>query len=45
MDFAMGMTYSLSFEAMLTAHLAFGMLGEMDDNVIQSPHILLEAIS
>ena len=45
MDFAMGMTYSLSFEAMLTAHLAFGMLGEMDDNVIQSPHILLEAIT
>ncbi len=44
-DFAMGMTYSLSFEAMLTAHLAFGMLGEMDDNVIQSPHILLEAVA
>jgi HKD family nuclease len=44
-DFAMGMTYSLSFEAMLTAHLAFGMLGEMDENVIQSPHILLEAIT
>jgi HKD family nuclease len=44
-DFALGMTYSLSFEAILTAHLAFGMLGEMDDNVIQSPHILLEAIT
>jgi len=44
-DFAMGMTYTLSFEAMLTAHLAFGMLGEMDDNVIHSPHILLEAIT
>lgn len=44
-DFAMGMTYFLSFEAMLTAHLAFGMLGEMDDNVIHSPHILLEAIT
>ena len=44
-DFALGMTYSLSFEAMLTAHLAFGMLGEMDDNVIQSPHLLLEAIT
>ena len=44
-DFALGMTYRLSFEAMLTAHLAFGMLGEMDDNVIQSPHLLLEAIT
>ena len=44
-DFALGMTYSLSFEAMLTAYLAFGMLGEMDDNVIQSPHLLLEAIT
>lgn len=44
-DFALGMTYNLSFEAMLTAHLAFGMLGEMDDNVIQSPHLLLEAIT
>lgn len=44
-DFALGMTYCLSFEAMLTAHLAFGMLGEMDDNVIKSPHLLLEAIT
>lgn len=44
-DFAVGMTYSLSFEAMLTAHLAFGMLGEMDDNIIQSPHLLLDAIT
>lgn len=44
-DFALGMTYCLSFEAMLTAHLAFGMLGEMDDNVVQSPHLLLEAIT
>ena len=44
-DFALGMTYCLSFEAMLTAHLAFGMLGEMDENVIQSPHLLLEAIT
>lgn len=44
-DFALGMTYCLSFEAMLTAHLAFGMLGEMDDNVIQSHHLLLDAIA
>lgn len=44
-DFAMGMTYSLSFDALLTTYLAFGMLGEMDENIIQSPHILLEAIN
>ena len=44
-DFALGMTYSLSFEALLNAHLAFGMLGDMNDNVIQSPHLLLEAIT
>ncbi|MDE6478867.1 MAG: hypothetical protein K2L45_01250 [Muribaculaceae bacterium] len=44
-DFALGMTYCLSFEAMFTAYLAFGMLGEIDDNVIQSKHLLLEAIT
>lgn len=44
-DFALGMTYSLSFEALLTAHMAFGMLGEGDDNVMQSRHMLLEAIT
>ncbi len=44
-DFAMGMTYSLSFDALLTTYLAFGMLGEMDENIIQSSHILLEAIN
>lgn len=44
-DFALGMTYCLSFEAMLTAHLAFGMLGEMDNNVIESHHLLLDAIA
>lgn len=44
-DFALGMTYSLSFEALLTAHMAFGMLGEMDDYVMQSRHMLLEAIT
>lgn len=43
-DFALGMTYSLGFDALLTAHLAFGMLGDMDDTAIQSPHVLLEAI-
>lgn len=43
-DFAMGMTYSLSFDALLTAHLAFGMLGDMDEKAMQAPHLLLEAI-
>lgn len=43
-DFAIGMTYSLGFDALLTAHLAFGMLGDMDENAVQSPHVLMEAI-
>lgn len=43
-DFAMGMTYSLGFDALLTAHLAFGMLGDMDEKAIQAPYLLLEAI-
>ncbi len=43
-DFALGMTYSLGFDALLTAHLAFGMLGDMDENSMQTPHLLLEAI-
>lgn len=43
-DFAMGMTYSLGFDTLLTAHLAFGMLGDMDEKAMQAPHLLLEAI-
>ena len=43
-DFAMGMTYSLGFDALLTAHLAFGMLGDVGEKEVQTPHILLEAI-
>lgn len=42
-DFAMGMTYSLGFDTLLTAHLAFGMLGDMDEKATQAPHLLLEA--
>lgn len=30
-DFAVGTTYSLGFDALLTAQLAFGMLGDMDE--------------
>lgn len=44
-DFAVGMTYSLSFEAMLTAQLAFGMLGDVDENIIHNPHLMLDAIA
>lgn len=44
-DFAMGMTYSLSFDAMLTAYLTFGMLGDMDEESMQSPYLLLDAIT
>ena len=43
-DFALGMTYSLGFDALLTAQLAFGMLGDTDEKAVQSPHLLLEAI-
>ena len=43
-DFAIGMTYSLGFEALLTAHLAFGMLGDMGKEEVLAPHVVLEAI-
>lgn len=32
-DFAVGLTYSLNLEAMLTVPLAFGDLGELDSSV------------
>lgn len=44
-DFACGMTYSLSFEALLTAYLAFGMQGETDGLADDSKQLLLEAIT
>lgn len=44
-DFACGMTYSLSFEALLTAYLAFGMQGETDSLTDDSKQLLLEAIT
>ena len=43
-DFAVGLTYSLNLETMLTVPLAFGDLGELDDNVKQNPAFLLEGI-
>lgn len=43
-DFAVGLTYSLNLEAMLTVPLAFGDLGELDNSVKLSPAFLLEGI-
>lgn len=43
-DFAVGLTYSLNLEAMLTVPLVFGDLGELDSSVKQSPAFLLEGI-
>lgn len=43
-DFAIGLTYSLNLEAMLTVPLAFGELGELDNSVKLSPAYLLEGI-
>lgn len=43
-DFAVGLTYSLNLEAMLTVPLAFSDLGELDSNVKLSPAFLLEGI-
>ena len=43
-DFAIGVTYSLSFEGLLSVPMAFGMLGEFDETIRQSPAYLLESI-
>ena len=43
-EFAVGLTYSLNLEAMLTVPLAFGDLGELDSDVKLSPAYLLEGI-
>ncbi len=43
-DFAVGVTYSLSFEGLLSVPMAFGMLGEFDGTIRQSPAYLLESI-
>ena len=43
-EFAVGLSYSLNLEAMLTVPLAFGDLGELDSSVKQSPAFLLEGI-
>lgn len=43
-QFAVGATYSLSFEGLLSVPMAFGMLGEFDATIRQSPAYLLESI-
>lgn len=43
-DVAIGVTYSLSFEGLLSVPMAFGMLGEFDETIRQSPAYLLESI-
>ena len=43
-EFAVGVTYSLSFEGLLSVPMAFGMLGEFDATIRQSPAYLLESI-
>ena len=43
-DFAIGLTYSLDLEAMLTVPLALRDFGELDSNVKQNPAYLLEGI-
>ena len=43
-DFAVGVTYSLSFEGLLSVPMTFGMLGEFDETIRQSPAYLLESI-
>ena len=43
-QFAVGVTYSLSFEGLLSVPMAFGMLGEFDATIRQSPAYLLESI-
>ena len=43
-DFAVGMTYSLSFDGLLSVPMSFGLLGELDSTPRQSPAYLLESI-
>lgn len=44
-DFALGMTYSLGFDALLTAYLAFGMLDDVNNDALSKQHVLLGAIA
>lgn len=43
-DFAVGTTYSLSLDALLRVPLAFGMLDDRDEDLLQNPCHLLSAI-
>ena len=42
--FAVGLTYSLDLEALLTVPLAFSDLGDLDSSVRRNPAYLLEGI-
>jgi len=44
LDFAVGMTYSLDFEALLGVPVSLGMLETLDSAAAQNPYFLLEAI-
>lgn len=43
-DFALGTTYSLNLDALLSIPLSLGFMGEIDEESRLSPHYLLEAI-
>jgi hypothetical protein len=44
LDFAVGLTYSLDLEALLGIPVSFGLLDEVDSDLMRSPFYLLEAI-
>lgn len=44
LDFAVGLTYSLDLEALLGVPVSFGLLDEVDSELMRSPFYLLEAI-
>lgn len=43
-DFAMGTTYNMDLQALLSVPISLGFMGELNDSFIKSPHYLLEAI-
>lgn len=43
-EFAVGTTYSLSLDALLSVPISFGMLGELDDCAKNNPYYILESI-
>ncbi len=43
--YALGTTYSLDMKALLSVPLALGLMGELSEDKLHSPHYLLEAIN